>query len=110
MEDVLPIFLICFFCFSIQGIVLCKNVALDGRFIPYVCIFIIFLFHYTAAVDVCRNNPCENNGTCTSLRDGFQCNCSSSWKGKNCSIGELDKNVLWLLFFHLYLTYFLFRI
>lgn len=39
-----------------------------------------------SAIDVCRNNPCENNGICTSLANDFHCNCTSSWTGKNCSI------------------------
>ncbi|XP_033755862.1 LOW QUALITY PROTEIN: sushi, von Willebrand factor type A, EGF and pentraxin domain-containing protein 1-like [Pecten maximus] len=34
----------------------------------------------------CRENPCQNDGTCTSTGNGYKCNCRNSWKGDNCEI------------------------
>ena len=29
----------------------------------------------------CRSNPCQNGGTCTSMYEGFMCNCPKNWEG-----------------------------
>ena len=39
-------------------------------------------------IDECRSNPCENNGTCTDLIDGYNCRCSDGYTGYNCSVGK----------------------
>lgn len=44
----------------------------------------------------CRINPCKNSGKC--LQDvqsarGFQCLCTSRWKGKNCALPRLCSSV-----------------
>nr|XP_012218853.1 PREDICTED: cubilin-like [Linepithema humile] len=32
----------------------------------------------------CQSNPCQNDGTCADLFDGYQCHCPSNWEGPNC--------------------------
>ncbi|CAG9792216.1 unnamed protein product [Diatraea saccharalis] len=38
------------------------------------------------ASDQCRNNPCENGGTCLNLVNGYHCLCPPNWEGKNCDV------------------------
>jgi uncharacterized membrane protein len=32
----------------------------------------------------CEPNPCENDGACTSVADGFACDCADGWQGVTC--------------------------
>ncbi|KAK2160159.1 hypothetical protein NP493_1666g00017, partial [Ridgeia piscesae] len=40
-------------------------------------------------LDTCRSQPCQNGGSCRSLRDAFQCACVSNFTGDFC---EIDTN------------------
>lgn len=33
----------------------------------------------------CRQNPCQNGGTCVNLYDGYQCQCPKNWQGPTCT-------------------------
>ncbi|KAL2078028.1 hypothetical protein ACEWY4_025713 [Coilia grayii] len=35
-------------------------------------------------VELCRPNPCMNDGLCTLLQRGFRCECRSGWEGPHC--------------------------
>jgi hypothetical protein len=43
--------------------------------------------NYCSINDVYMNGttPCQNNGTCTNLYNGYQCNCTQYWNGTNCT-------------------------
>nr|XP_022308447.1 sushi, von Willebrand factor type A, EGF and pentraxin domain-containing protein 1-like isoform X3 [Crassostrea virginica] len=36
--------------------------------------------------DYCRDNPCENNGTCSNLGRKFICSCPTGYKGNQCQV------------------------
>ena len=33
---------------------------------------------------MCKNNPCQNGGSCTELDSGFQCSCLPGYRGRKC--------------------------
>ena len=41
-------------------------------------------------VSVCKNNPCENGGTCVSKRLGYSCQCPPGYGGNDCTMGKFD--------------------
>ena len=41
----------------------------------------------SADIDECANNPCQNNGVCLNLDNGYECVCVAGYSGWNCSIG-----------------------
>ena len=44
---------------------------------------------FFAEVYECTSHPCQNNGTCTDLVDGFRCDCVAGYEGVSCGIGML---------------------
>lgn len=41
----------------------------------------------------CSDNPCQNNGTCTSLSSTeYTCSCTKGYAGKNCEEGNKITN------------------
>ncbi|KAL3836532.1 hypothetical protein ACJMK2_021956, partial [Sinanodonta woodiana] len=36
-------------------------------------------------VNECLNSPCANGGVCLNSLGNYSCNCSSGWRGQNCS-------------------------
>ena len=42
----------------------------------------------SADVDECDSNPCQYNGTCRDMVNGYNCTCVKGYYGKNCSKGE----------------------
>jgi len=38
--------------------------------------------------DDCLSNPCQNGGSCTDENDGYSCNFTKGWEGKNCDINH----------------------
>ena len=45
-------------------------------------------------IDDCLSNPCQNNGTCNNLINGYECVCSPGFTGKDCdiNINECESN------------------
>ena len=39
--------------------------------------------------DDCESNPCENDGTCTDMGDGYECECENGFTGTNCETGKV---------------------
>ncbi|XP_073249640.1 uncharacterized protein [Porites lutea] len=44
-------------------------------------------------IDVCKSNPCLNNGTCTDRANGFNCSCPAGFAGKRCEIDVISNVV-----------------
>ncbi len=43
---------------------------------------------YIAATDECKNNPCQNNGSCKDVvGPGVNCTCEQGWTGTYCETG-----------------------
>ncbi|EDV19285.1 uncharacterized protein TRIADDRAFT_62266 [Trichoplax adhaerens] len=38
--------------------------------------------------NLCRSNPCGNNGKCVNIENGYTCICNSGYAGINCEIGS----------------------
>jgi hypothetical protein len=38
--------------------------------------------------DECIDIPCENNGTCVDILDGYKCHCTPGFNGTNCTESE----------------------
>lgn len=38
-------------------------------------------------IDECESNPCQNNGTCVDIPNGYHCSCLPGYSGLHC---ELD--------------------
>ncbi|XP_043911762.1 hyaluronan-binding protein 2-like [Protopterus annectens] len=45
-----------------------------------------WLFELSDIQDVCSPNPCAHNETCEERNDGYQCNCSAPYTGKDCHV------------------------
>ena len=43
-------------------------------------------------LDQCKQNPCQNGGTCDNKDGGYSCSCLPQWSGKNC-----DEGAMWIL-------------
>lgn len=41
-------------------------------------------------VDECVSQPCQNNGSCIDLINGYQCNCTNMFNGMTCTDGKLE--------------------
>ncbi|XP_052076573.1 uncharacterized protein LOC127714525 [Mytilus californianus] len=51
----------------------------------------------TCEVDRCDPNPCQNNGSCKDFKDGYNCKCTSGWKGENCTTAKTSSSVGWIV-------------
>ena len=40
-------------------------------------------------INGCESNPCENDGTCTDMEDGYECECESGFTGTYCETGKV---------------------
>ncbi|XP_046847319.1 protein jagged-1-like isoform X4 [Xenia sp. Carnegie-2017] len=41
-------------------------------------------------IDECLSSPCQNNGTCSNLKNNYTCNCILGWEGRNCQLNVND--------------------
>ena len=41
-------------------------------------------------INECASAPCNNNGFCEELTNGFKCTCKPGYTGVNCETGNLD--------------------
>ncbi|CAC5379529.1 unnamed protein product [Mytilus coruscus] len=51
----------------------------------------------TCEVDRCDPNPCQNNGSCTDFKDGYNCTCTTGWKGENCTTAKTSSSIWWIV-------------
>ena len=42
----------------------------------------------------CDFATCQNGGTCKEVQNDYQCECQSSYEGRNCEIGKSSLNVI----------------
>jgi len=49
-------------------------------------------FVYSADIDECASNPCQNGGTCVDNVNGFTCACVSGYDGTSCETGRIQLN------------------
>ena len=47
----------------------------------------IFIFTDISVVDKCTSNPCQNQGSCNTLVDAYNCTCPPGFAGVNCEKG-----------------------
>ena len=50
--------------------------------------FWCFIFVFTADIDDCVDQPCQNGGTCMDEVNDYNCICADGYTGKNCSISK----------------------
>lgn len=43
-----------------------------------------YLAYFSAAIDDCSSNPCNNGGSCSDLQDDISCQCQPGYSGKFC--------------------------
>lgn len=42
---------------------------------------------FVSDIDECVSQPCQNNGTCIDLINGYTCTCTDGFSGINCTNG-----------------------
>ncbi len=45
--------------------------------------------------DNCSSKPCRNGATCTSIGNGYRCNCRPGFNGPNCNIDVNECHESW---------------
>ena len=40
-------------------------------------------------IDECRNDPCQNGGTCVNSPGSYSCDCVEGYKGDHCQEGKI---------------------
>ena len=78
-------------CFTVLCNLNYFNRKLYGRHfvivIHYLEIWNDMLFVGIIEINECVSNPCENDGTCTDMEDGYTCACESGFTGTVCQTG-----------------------
>jgi hypothetical protein len=49
--------------------------------------------HFIVDIDDCASNPCQHNGVCSDLTNGFVCTCDDGFYGTLCEIGRITITV-----------------
>ncbi len=52
-----------------------------------------YTFTSLADINECGSNPCENEGTCTDVPNGYTCVCESGYTGDECQTGIYNYNM-----------------
>ena len=45
-------------------------------------------FSFSADIDECASNPCENGGTCVDGVNGYTCTCAAGYSGTMCGTSK----------------------
>ena len=40
-------------------------------------------------INECESNPCENDGACMDMEDGYECACEGGFTGTHCETGKV---------------------
>ena len=57
---------------------------------------VIYITKNCADIDDCVSTPCQHDGTCTDLENGYKCSCAAGYTGVECEIGSVANRVLWV--------------
>ena len=65
---------------------LCSLLNMQGTLFITVLFAILYVF---ADINECDSNPCENDGACMDMEDGYKCKCESGFNGTRCEMGKV---------------------
>ena len=65
------------------------NANLGKGFFNFERVWITRDFFFPQDIDECTSSPCLNNGTCVDRPNGFECACTSLFRGDICEAGKL---------------------
>ena len=65
------------------GLIIDQYLIINVHILPSKCVVVTDTY-------ACRNNPCQNGGTCNDFTDYYNCTCIAGYTGANCETGTLS--------------------